>query len=159
MDVATTDKLLHYSTCLDKFGPGPKRPTSVGHCSTEQCNDAIGVRAWIRFNEHGKRIIEDIYWTGTGCTYCLATAAILAERLPGLAISALADPEGAAGVTFEFGAREFPGMPPTSEICVATAVTAFQRALWRLADRPIDWTELDLTEAHDLQDSGALDNV
>lgn len=160
MDVATTDKLLHYSTCLIRFGPGPKRPTSVGHCVNDQCDDAIGVRAWTRFNEFSReRIIENIYWTGTGCAYCLATASILAERLPGMPISGIANPDGAEAVTFEFGEREFPGMPKTSKKCVTTAVTAFQRALWPLADCPLDWTELDLVTAHGWDGSGDLDDI
>jgi len=143
-NVALMDKLLKYSEDRSRFGKGPERPSRTGHCSNDTCGDAVGVRVWIRSEtqEDGaiRKYVRDIWWSGTGCEYCLAAAAMLAERLSEVEIGIGRE----SHLILTNLMSEFAGMPPTRRKCVETAITAFERAInWDCYTRKPDWTDVD----------------
>lgn len=132
------EKVLKYSNDRTYFGKGPERPFKTGHCSNEACGDAIGVRLWIKSKTENKvtrRFIRELWWSGIGCEYCLATAALLAERLRGTELGV----GNEAHLILLEVIKEF----QESSDCVLTAVQAFMRAINWEYYTDVDWTDID----------------
>lgn len=141
MDAQLSETLVKYSEDRSRFGKGPKKPNGTGHCSNETCGDAIGVRVWWR-TEDDITTITDVWWTGQGCTECMAMAAYLAERMIGETI----DLESLfGGLTIIHLLDDFAELySPDEDTCAMTAVRAFDRAIWGLDGSRFDWTDLDM---------------
>ena len=146
MDVQLSEKLVQLSEDRSRFGKGPKNPDGVGHCCNSDCGDAIGVRVWWHTikgvtKEYDITYVTDIWWTGEGCTKCMAVAALLAEELLGTRIeTAPICSSDILGIMDD----ELPGLyNPCEGSSVATAINAFERAIWGVEAGRFDWTDLD----------------
>ena len=145
MDVQLSEKLVRLSEDRSRFGKGPRKPDGVGHCSNND-GDAIGVRVWWDTikgvtKEYDITHVTDIWWTGEGSTECMAVAALLAKKLIGTRIETdQIYSSDVLGILDD----ELPGLyNPCEEGCVATAVSAFERAIWGVEAGRFDWTDLD----------------
>lgn len=137
-----SEKFLVYSEDRSRFGKGPKKPSGTGHCYNNACGmgDAVGVRLWWHKNwKTTVTTVTDAWWTGQGCDYCMATAAVLAENIIGVKIH------------FPYGFEDQAIKMILADICpnyhgnhcVNVTVEAFERAVEKL-DTPTDWMDLDM---------------
>ena len=139
-----SETLLKYNENRSRFGKGPKKPQGTGHCYNDACGagDAVGVRLWWHMNWKTKvTSITNAWWTGQGCDYCMATAAVLAENIIGTKIRF---PYGFEGGVFK---KILVDLCPNyrDNQCVSVAVEAFERAVEKF-DTPTDWMDLDMPE-------------